>query len=134
MIGLHEWKVFEALYKLVEIYLPESPKLSKFSLLVMFLMKLRLNLFDDDLAYRFGVHHSTVSRNFHRVLDVMAVRTEHLIKWPERHVLRETMPMSFRRFFRKCCVIIDCTEVSTEGLPICRHVLKYGVIISTTPR
>ena len=22
-----------------------------------------------------------------------------------------TMPMSFRRFFKKCCVIIDCTEV-----------------------
>ena len=46
----------------------------------------------------------------------MAVRTEHLIKWPELHVLRETMPMVkvIRGFFRKCCIIIDFTKVSTE--------------------
>ena len=41
----------------------------------MFLMKIRLNLFDEDIAYRFSVHHTTVSRNFHKVLDVMAART-----------------------------------------------------------
>ena len=34
------------------------------SMVLMFLMKLRLNLFDEDLAQRFGIHSSTVSRNF----------------------------------------------------------------------
>ena len=24
------------------------------------------------------------------------------------------MPLSFRRFFKKCCVIIDCTEIFME--------------------
>ena len=24
------------------------------------------------------------------------------------------MPLSFRRFFKKCCIIIDCTEVYME--------------------
>ena len=74
IVGLHEWKVFEALYKLVEASLPDSPKLSKFSMLTMFLMKLRLNLFDEDISSRFSVHQSTVFRNF-RVLNVMAVQT-----------------------------------------------------------
>jgi len=80
----------------------------------MFFLKLRLNLFDEDIGYRFGVHPSTVSRNFHRILDVAATKMSFLIKWPERDILRLTMPISFRRFFRKCCVIIDCTEVFIE--------------------
>ena len=80
----------------------------------MFMMKLRLNLFDEDLAQRFGIHSSTVSRNFHRVLNIAYEATSFLIQWPERDVLRLTMPLSFRRFFKKCCVIIDCTEIFME--------------------
>lgn len=55
-----------------------------------------------------------MSRNFHRVLDIMAIKTAHLVKWPERDTLQLSMPMSFRRFFKKCCVIIDCSEVFME--------------------
>ena len=83
-------------------------------MVVMFLMKIRLNLFDEDIAYRFSVHRTTVSRNFHKVLDVMAARTGHLIKWPDWETLQEILPSRFRRFFKKCCVIIDCTEVFIE--------------------
>ena len=113
-VGLHEWCIFDALFHLVESSLPNSPKISKVNLLLMFLVKLRLNLFDEDIAARFGVHQSTVSRNFHKLLDVMAVKTAFLIKWPDRLTLRTTMPMPFRKFFRNCCVIIDCTEVFME--------------------
>ena len=80
----------------------------------MFLMKLRLNLFDEDLAFRFGIHQSSVSRNFHRLLDIMFTCTSNLIKWPDRETLRQTMPSSFRKFFKKCAVIIDCSEVFIE--------------------
>ena len=71
----------------------------------MFLMKIRLNLFDEDIAYRFGVHRTTVSRNFHHVLEVLYFKTKDLIKWPDREVLRLTMPTSFRKFFKKCAVM-----------------------------
>ena len=71
-------------------------------------------MFDEDIAYRFSVHRTTVSSNFHKVLDVMAARTAHLIKWPDRETLQETLPSSFRQFFKKYCVIIDCTEVFIE--------------------
>ena len=80
----------------------------------MFLMKLRLNVFDEDLAFKFGVHRTTVSRNFYYVLNVMYVKTNHLIKWPDRDALRSTMPTSFQKFFKSCAVIIDCSEVFVE--------------------
>ena len=46
-------------------------------------MKIRLHL-NEDIAYRFSVHCRTVSRNFNKVLDVMAAKLSHLIKWPDR--------------------------------------------------
>lgn len=114
--GLSCWKVFSAVITLISPALPTMPntKLTVFESIVMFLMKLRLNLMDEDIAFRFGVHQSTVSRNFHKLLDVMNARITHLIKWPDRETLRETLPTSFRKFFKKACVIIDCTEIFIE--------------------
>ena len=112
--GLPSWGVFSALFALILGALPGCRKLSQFHKVLMFFMKLRLNLADDDLAYRFGVNQSTVSRNFHRILDIMFVKTQSLIHWPSRDALRKSMPSSFRRFFGKCAVIIDCTEVFIE--------------------
>lgn len=55
--GLPNWSVFNALMTLISPALPPMPnsKLSRFTSVVMFLMKLRLNLYDEDLAFRFGV-------------------------------------------------------------------------------
>ena len=64
-------------------------------MLIMFFSEDKLSLFDEDIAYRFRVHPSTVSRNFHHILDVAAAKAAALIKLPEREVLRQTMPMSF---------------------------------------
>ena len=98
----------------MESSLPEGTKLSKFNIFVMFFLKLRLNLYDEDIACRYGVHKSTVSRHFHKVLDILYVCTQDLIKWPDRETLRLTMPTSFKKFFGKCAVIIDCSEVFME--------------------
>ncbi len=89
-------------------------KLSAFDMVLMVLLKLRLNLADEDIAFRFGVHRSSVSRNFHKVLNIMYTCLSPLVKWPDRGVLRSTMPSSFRKFFRSCSVIIDCTEIFME--------------------
>lgn len=49
------------------------------------LIRLRLNFSGKDLAYRFGgVHETTVSRIFFNVLDVLYLRLNALIYWPER--------------------------------------------------
>ena len=80
--------------------LPESPKVSKMSTFLMFFLKLRLGLFDEDIGFHFGVHPSTVLRNFHHILDIMFIKTTPLIKWPDRDVLRETMPCHFASSLR----------------------------------
>ena len=88
--------------------------LSKFEEFIAMLMKLRLGLFDQDLAYRFGVHQSTISRNFRKWIDAMFIRLKPLIKWPGREELQKTLPLDFREHFKKCVVIIDCFEIFCE--------------------
>lgn len=87
---------------------------SKFSQFLMVLMKLRLNLTDADLAYRFGVSRSTVSRIFLKWITVMYARMKPLIIWPEREELKRTMPYEFVQHFKNCVCIIDCFEVFIE--------------------
>ena len=88
--------------------------LSRFQQMIVVLMKLRLNVGDQDIAFRFGVNQSTVSRCFSKWIDVMYIRLKPLIKWPERDELMKTMPMDFRKNFQQCITIIDCFEVFME--------------------
>ena len=82
---------------------------------LLVLIKLRLNLGFQDLAFRMGISISTVSRRFHEALDVMAVRLKFLIHWPEREELRKTMPMCFRPAYGlKVVAIVDCYEVRID--------------------
>ena len=86
-IGIEELCVFKSLCDLVFPSLPDGSKLSKFDMVLLFLMKIHLNVMDEDLAFRFGVHQTTISRNFHRVLNGMYVRLYNLVMWPDRGVL-----------------------------------------------
>ena len=102
------------------------------------------NLPGRDLAYRFSIHESTVSRIFARVLGVLFDSLKPLIIWPERDVLRKTMPMVFRTHYPKCVVIIDCFEIfidrptnllaqaQTFSSYMHHHTVKY--LIGVTPQ
>ena len=79
--------------------------------LKQFVMVLRLNLGDQDLAYRFGMHQSTISRRFKIWIEVMFVQLKPMIKWPDHAVVTRTLPMVFISHFKKCICIIDCFEV-----------------------
>ena len=59
---------------------------------VVTLMKLRLNMSLEDLACRFNVSVSTVSRTFQAWIVVMDARLRPTIKWPEREELWRPMP------------------------------------------
>lgn len=71
--GLTTWKLLNAFFKLVEPFLPEhgNAKLSPFQMLVLTLMKLRLNLTFTDLGYRFQIEANTASRYFHRCIFIL---------------------------------------------------------------
>ena len=114
--GLPSFSILTAVFTLVSSHIGESSKthsLSVFEQFIATLMKLRLSLFDQDLAYRFGVHQSTISRNFRRWIDVMYICLKPLIRWPGREELQKTMPLDFKAHFKKC-VVIDCFEVFCE--------------------
>lgn len=81
---------------------------------MLVLIKLRLNLGDQDLVFRVSVNQSTVSRCISKWVDVLYICLKPLIKWPERDELMKTMPMDFRKNFKNCIIIIDCFEVCME--------------------
>ena len=87
MIGIQEWCVFKALFELTEPLIRQGTKSIQGFDDYDFFMKIRLNLFEEDIAYRCGVHVTTVSRIFHHVLDIMYVKTKPFIKWPDCEVL-----------------------------------------------
>ena len=79
----------------------------------MVLIKLRLDLVDQDIAYHFVIHQSSVSRKW---IDIMYIRLRHLFLWPEGEKLLKTMPMDFRKNSKRCVIIIDCFEIFCEQL------------------
>ena len=111
--GLPTYEVLEATFNHVAPHVKRrTQSLSLFQEMVMVLMKLRLNVPHQDLAYRFGVSMSTVSRTFAHWLVIMDVRLSPLIRWPEREELWKTMPQCFKfSFGNRTTVIIDCFEV-----------------------
>ena len=89
-----------------------STALNRFEEFVMVLMKLCLNVPFQDLAYRFVLSLSSVSRIFTSWIIALDVRLFYFIHWPDREQLWKTMPMCFQYTFgRKVTVIIDCFEV-----------------------
>ena len=95
--------------------------------ILIVLIKLRLNLGFQDLAFRMGISISTVSRRFHEALDIMAVRLRSLIHWPEREELRKIMPMCFQSVYGlKVVAIVDCYEIRIENLHILWPKVQHG--------
>ena len=111
--GLPTYEVLEATFIHVSRFFKRQTQcLTLFQEMTMVLMKLRLNVPHQDLAYRFGVSQSTVSRTFAHWLFIMGVRLSPLIRWPQREELWRTMPQCFKfSFGTKTTVIIDCFEV-----------------------
>ncbi|XP_052254004.1 uncharacterized protein LOC127860158 [Dreissena polymorpha] len=115
LTGLPCFALLMALFRLVEECLPPKMTLGKFECLVLTLARLRLNLTISFLAFQLAVSKSTISRIFVDVIDVLYVRTQGIVRWPEREELQKTMPLQFQKHFgKKCCVIIDCFEVFIE--------------------
>ena len=111
--GLTNWNLLMIVINFVQPFISTHhlSALSPFQKVILTLMRLRLGLSGLDLGYRFGIHSSTVSRTFSTVIDILHRRLKHLILWPERDVLKSTMPMDFRKHCPTCVIIIDCFEI-----------------------
>ena len=67
------------------------------------LMRLRLGLSGQDLAYRFRVSSATISRTFTHVIDVVYHQLKPLIIWLDRDALKKTMPHGVQKAFSELC-------------------------------
>ena len=74
-IGFPGFDVLKATFPFISPFVTQRSKsLSLFQEFIMVLMKLKLNVLLQDLAYRFGISLTTVSRNFSTQLTVMDIR------------------------------------------------------------
>ncbi|KAK2883936.1 hypothetical protein Q8A67_017573 [Cirrhinus molitorella] len=122
-----------------------SRKLPPFQMLLSTLMRLRLNLPIQHIAYLFSVDRKTVSTTFRDTIGTMFKHLKPLVHWPERHCLQATMPHQFvEAFGSRVAVIVDCFEIRIERTSNLKaraqtfshykhqHTLKY--LIGFTPR
>ena len=146
--GLPSYSIFMSVLSFVDKVTPEvvnTKKLSHSQCLLVTLMKLRLNLSNYDLGFRFCVHETTVSRVLTNWIQILDVRLSKLIYWPEKEDLQKTMPWCFRpNFGLNVTSIIDCFELFIEkpGDLLCRaatwsqykhhNTAKY--LVSVTPQ
>ena len=75
------------------------------------MMRLKVDLLVQDLAYRFEVSVGLVTSVFFTWVRLTSLEFKHLIKWVDREIVRRHHPDMFRKYYPKCCVIIDCTEI-----------------------
>ena len=89
-----------------------SVLLTKFQEFTLVLVKLRLNVPNQDLAYRFHVSRTVVSIILATWLYIMDICLSPLIVWPSRETLHRSMPRCFvDSFGLHTTVIIDCFEI-----------------------
>ena len=89
--GLSKFSILRKVFELALKVLPTSRVhgnrvLDNFSEFLMTLMKLRLNLKNKDLAYRFGVCESVVTHTVHKWLNILYMALKFLIRWPDREM------------------------------------------------
>ena len=109
----------------------------------MVLVRLRLGLFERDLADRFEVSVATVSRICRTWITFLYLRFKEIPLWPSRQLVNAYMPKSFQDLYPSTRVIIDATEIfiETPALPELQQMTfssyknknTYKVLIGISP-
>jgi len=92
--------MLKAIYDFVATDLPTcmlGTKVDVFKHLMLALMKLRLNLADQDLANRFGISQSTVLQYFDKIVELLYVRLAvmPIVYWPVNENYVNGVPLAF---------------------------------------
>ncbi|XP_043978249.1 uncharacterized protein LOC122834154 [Gambusia affinis] len=113
--GLPCFAVLLSLFNTLMPFLPASKKLSQFQMVVLTLMRLRLDLPVQHLCHLFNVSHKTLSDIFADTIDVLYAHFKPVVNWPERHSLQAAMPPQFLKAFgKRVMIIVDIFEIGTE--------------------
>lgn len=89
-------------------------KLSPLNQFFMTLTKLKLNLRNKDIAYRFGISESLVSRYLTTWICFLYQQLKEINWMPDVNQVVATLPTSFRDRYHTTYAIIDATEIFLE--------------------
>ncbi|XP_019629817.1 PREDICTED: uncharacterized protein LOC109474043 [Branchiostoma belcheri] len=81
--------------------------------LLLTLMKIRMNLLEDDLALRFGISTSLVSRIISTWVPLLGKELAGLVYWPPSEAIEQYIPECFKKWPR-IRAILDCTEIPVQ--------------------
>ena len=111
--GLPSYVAFTTLLSLLSSVMPPYEKrgINPSDQLLMVLMKLRQAMTNQDLGYRFNIDMTRVSKTFQLWIDTMATQLIPLVKWPDRGMIRSTLPDCFKPLYSRTMCIIDCSEI-----------------------
>ena len=88
--------------------------LSHLSEFFLLRVRLRLDLLQQDLAYRFGISQSSVSRILTTWIKFVYLKLKRIPLWPLRALVLSNMPNTFKMQYPTTRVIIDATEIFVE--------------------
>ncbi|XP_065682486.1 uncharacterized protein LOC136095754 [Hydra vulgaris] len=77
------------------------------------------NLTDEQMNFFSGLSRTTFMWLLERVKNYIKkvhLRVVNLIVWPDRGIIRSNLSICFKKKFKDCVCIIDCTEIFIEGL------------------
>ena len=89
----------------------QSRKLSLETVFLLVLMKLRLDLLQIDLTFRFDVSPGKVAQTFNTWIQLLSKQLGVLIIWSSKSQARKTLAQCFNKLYPKVRTIIDCTEI-----------------------
>lgn len=101
--------------KAKEMYSSYHQKLALIDQLFMFLHKVRVGSLDLDLADKFRVSQSTVSRNIISWANFLYCVLGSQSLWPTRSQVETHMPPMFKSTYPMVQVILDCTELKAQA-------------------
>ena len=101
--------------------------------LFLCLVRLRCGLLERDLAHRFSISVSQVSRIWITWLDFLQSSLRSIPIWPSQSYVQLTMPASFKEHYPKTRVIIDCTELIPRNA-ITTYNPKRNILILQAPQ
>ncbi|KAM4727843.1 uncharacterized protein FYW61_011018 [Anableps anableps] len=114
--GLQSHSTFQVLLRYIKAFLPQgATKLTPFQMVLLTLMRLKLNFPMDRISHLFNVHPETANAAFEDTVSALYARMSSLVHWPDRERVWVSMPRLFvEAFGGRLAVVVDGFEVSAE--------------------
>lgn len=115
--GLPSWEVFYQLHCVIESHVETVPNMSTFLMLLVTLMRLRLNVSSAYLSFLFDKNGAAIETSFRCIIGIIAKTMRSILQWPTQGMLYNSLTNSFKKVFSRGVVIVDILDMPID-LPI----------------